>query len=418
MSIQLRSLDLPIYGQKKVIGEIETALHGFIETALREKRLLLADLMRISQVEIDQLVEIQSPKAMFSEIESRATVAEEVVRSRVFEIRSTQSAPSTPAVGAAHDTEETADLIRDGEIRRCFLSTLKSAKQRVLIVSPLMNEQIVDNEVLEILKTLAAKRVITLLGWGISRTQVEEKTPPTERLINKLAQIITPEGLPAAIVLWLGNQHSKDVIVDYAIHVCGSYNWLSYRGNDLPRGASTYRITIPEPIKRAAGSIEQLFVESAQAEFDDWLGKEANTNDLARLISVWIGSGQFTEAYRHVLHATQNANPKTISLLVPLCQAASEALYGATPDTQVELLKAIGEFGLADSQAQSSSNGESAIFSGMNKADKKALVKSIQNLMKRLAENDPTKTQQIKETFFVFWNSMGITVGNSSRNST
>jgi hypothetical protein len=373
ISIQLRSLDLPIYGQKKTFDEIETALQGLIETVLREKLLSLGHLIGISQSDIDQWMKIQPPDMQFSELESRAAAAESVVRNHVSE---TRRAP----------TDGTVELLRDTETRTRFLSTLKSAQHRVLMVSPQIHEETVDAEVLKIFRALAARRVITL--WGTS------KTLPTERL----AQIITPEGLPAVVVVKLENQRSKDVIVDHTTHLCGAHHWISYRGDYLPCRESTYHITIPESVQRTAGVLERLFVDSAQTEYDAWLSHEADIDNLARLISIWIGSDQFTEAYRHMQHAAQNSRPEAFKLLGPLSQTISGTLDGTTPEIRAELLETIGELGLVFAEAQN-----------MTKADQKTLVKSLQNLMNSLIDQDPAKAPQIKETFLVFWNSMGIT---------
>lgn len=409
MSIQLRSLDLPIHGHKKSIGEIEASLHAFIEVALRENVLSLIDLMQISEVEFDQLMEIQSPEMPFSEDESRALAVEEVVQNRVFEIRNTQTTLSDLVVVKPQETEGTAELIRDGEIRECFLNTLKSAKKRVLIVSPWMTEQAVDNELVQIFNELAAKRVVTLLGWGISRAIEDEKSPPSERLLKKLAQIKTPEGLPAAVVVWLGNQHSKDVIVDHAVHLCGSHNWLSYRGDYLPRGESTYRITFPEPVEQAAGHIEQLFVDSVRSQSEGLLADNGTVSELIQCISIWIGSGQFVEAGDYAVNTIQEAIPAGADALSTLCLAASERLYGATPETRAALLISMGRI-------WSVQDGDSVtgLFSTITATQRTALSKSIQKLMQKLAEQDPVRIQQIIEDFYPIWQQLDISDLKSS----
>jgi hypothetical protein len=97
-------------------------------------------------------------------------------------------------------------------------------------------------------------------------------------------------------------------------------------------------------------------------------------------------------------HAAQNSRPEAFKLLGPLSQTISGTLDGTTPEIRAELLETIGELGLVFAEEQ-----------GMTKADRKTLVKSLQNLMNSLADQDPAKAPEIKETFLVFWNSMGIT---------
>ncbi len=368
LSIQLRSLDLPIHGQKKAMGAIEAALHELIDRALREKILPLADLL---------LAPAEAIQPPFPEAESRITAVEEIVRRRVVDLRYTQPDPAAPT---APDATGTAELIPDGEIRRSFLAALKSAQRRVLLVWPGLNDQAVDDELMGVFKTLAARRVITLLGWGSQLTQADEKTPPSEALSHKLAAITTPDGLPAVVVTWLGRQHSQDVIVDHAVHLCGAPRWLTYRGDQYSRGTPVYRVTLPEPVQHAAGILEPLFAPGAE------------TADLPRLVATRIACGQFAAACQHVLHAAQESTPDALNLLVSLCQVASEARSGATPAARAELLQALGD------------GGETLL-----KGQPKALAKSVQRLMNALSEQDPAEARQIREAFEGVWTRLGVT---------
>ncbi len=159
----------------------------------------------------------------------------------------------------------TAIQLRDGEIREVFLNTLESANQMILIFSPWVNKDVLDNQFIQELKKLAQRGVWILLGYGIARNESEEERPLADEVKKKLAQVKTVEGLSAVQIVWLGNSHAKEVVVDRRIHLSGSHNWLSYRGDRLPRGETVYKVTIPEEVDKAYRHLASRFQEPAKS---------------------------------------------------------------------------------------------------------------------------------------------------------
>ncbi|WP_373528046.1 hypothetical protein [Nostoc sp.] len=154
--------------------------------------------------------------------------------------------------------------LRDGQISQAFSEVLNSAKNQVLIYSPWVNQAVVNEKFITLLQKLANRGVWILIGHGIARREEDEDKPIPLELEEKLRAIKTPDGLPSVQVFWLGNSHVKEVIVDQEIHLCGSHNWLSYRGDYLPRGESVYKVTILPQVQEAYEFLANRFQNHAQ----------------------------------------------------------------------------------------------------------------------------------------------------------
>lgn len=396
ISLRLRNLNLPVVNYRRAGTVLEDSLRDLLMQEINKDSSYLVRLMGVDPAEYEQMKQVEPPglEYEYTEAEDRGASAERIVRRRIREVRASQSTLSQ-LVDDKVEQQGIAELIRDGEIRRSFLKVLDSAKRRVLIVSPWMNEQAVDQELISLFRNLASRKVIVLLGWGISRDRSKEKTPPPPRLLKTLQQIRTPEGMPGVNVRWLGNQHSKDVIVDYAVHLCGSHNWLSYRGDYLPRGESTYRITIPEPVQQAATYIEELFVNSLISHYPNGLADniEDEVNEL-HLIATLIGANRFQMAGNWALAAAIRDKSPTSVPLATLCRASSDRLFGADPETRGKLLIKIAEAGplllegLASRQPRQKSRDQ----------EHRLLLDSISCLISKLAEQDVDQARFILST--------------------
>ena len=161
--------------------------------------------------------------------------------------------------------------LRDGQISQVFSEVLNSAKSQVLIYSPWVNQTVVNEKFLTLLQKLANRRVWILIGHGIARRQEDEDEPIPPEVEKKLRAIKTPDGLPSVQVFWLGDSHVKEVIVNKEIHLCGSHNWLSYRGDYLPRGESVYKVTIPHQVQEAYEFLANRFQNHAQKLWENAL---------------------------------------------------------------------------------------------------------------------------------------------------
>jgi hypothetical protein len=161
-------------------------------------------------------------------------------------------------------TVGTSVQLRDRDIRQAFLAALQEAEELIIIYSPWMNEQVVDNEFIALLQTQVQKGVRVLIGYGIGHDERREDRPVPPNLLQRLQAVQTPEGTPGIIAEWLGNSHAKEVVVDHKVHLSGSHNWLSYRGDRFPRGEIVYKVTIAAQVEEAYNYLAQRFIEHSE----------------------------------------------------------------------------------------------------------------------------------------------------------
>ena len=189
--------------------------------------------------------------------------------------------------------------LRDGQIAQAFIEVLNSAKSQVMIYSPWVNQTVVNEKFLTLLQKLANRGVWILVGYGIARRQEDENKPIPPELEKKLRAIKTPDGLPSVQVFWLGDSHIKEVIVNREIHLCGSHNWLSYRGDYLPGGESVYKVTIPLQVQEAYEFLANRFQNHAQKLWQNAL--ENSDSELAvESLCVWGALGMEDTALKEI----------------------------------------------------------------------------------------------------------------------
>ncbi|MEA5617608.1 hypothetical protein VB711_07110 [Cronbergia sp. UHCC 0137] len=198
LSIQVRS-------GKKIL---ETA-SSWLESLLREDKISLLELCRISNEAINSERETVLNQKN-AEIESRL----EKIREQVLEGSVIQ--------------------LRDAQITETFLEALNSAKHQVIIYLPLINQGMIDDNLFRLLEKLVNRGVEILIGCGIVEEEIEAK--------------LKASGIQ---LFCLGDSHIKEVIVDQKVYLCGAYDWLFYRGYDLPRGESVYQVKIPQQVAEA-----------------------------------------------------------------------------------------------------------------------------------------------------------------------
>ena len=235
-------------------GQFDIVAQGIIDDWLAKGAIEFEDLLP----GYDEL-SILAEEPAVAPMPSHAQQVEQTYVEQTLAVRQGGQGPEQPPAAATPE----AELLRNEFIRPRFLESLKRAKRSVLIVSPWMTEQVVDGSFLKILRDMARQGILVLIGWGIARDIRAEDHSPSDELLDSLQGIQTPDGVPAVGVWWLGNHHIKEVVVDQSIYMMGSHNWLSYRGDRLPRGESVFYVTTPEMIKNALDYIEPLFNQAA-----------------------------------------------------------------------------------------------------------------------------------------------------------
>ncbi|MDV2993712.1 MAG: hypothetical protein N4J56_003366 [Chroococcidiopsis sp. SAG 2025] len=235
---------------------------------------------------------------------------EEILKHKNYEVESRIEKIQQKAVDSIreiHKKEKDASdvnnviVLRDRQIRQEFLKTLKSANSEILIYSPWVSEAVVDREFIRILQELANRGVWILIGHGYTRKQEDEDRPIPAAVEASLLSVKTPEGLPAVQIFWLGNSHAKEIVVDRKVHLSGSHNWLSYRGDKLPRGETVHKVTILPLVQEAYEFLAERFQSHAQK-----LWEEAILNRNSQLaitpLCVWGALEMHDEALNRIQH--------------------------------------------------------------------------------------------------------------------
>ncbi len=190
-------------------------------------------------------------------------------------------------------------LLRDRQIRPEFLSAIKAANQQILIYSPWATEEVIDAEFIQLLQKAAKSGAWILFGYGIARTEEEETKPVSPKLKEKLLKVKTPEDLPAAQILWLGNSHAKEVLIDGKLHLSGSHNWLSYRGDRLPRGETSYKVTNGEMVAEAYEYLAKRFKDCLEKLWDEAVASLELDLGLKSLC-IWFALGMAEKALQEL----------------------------------------------------------------------------------------------------------------------
>ncbi|HYX19040.1 MAG TPA: phospholipase D-like domain-containing protein [Nostoc sp.] len=223
------------------------------------------------------------------------------IESRLEKIRQKALDTSTKATREGDNYKALGEAVqlRDGQISLAFSEVLNSAKSQVLIYSPWVNQAVVNEKFLTLLQKLANRGVRILIGHGIARRQEDEDEPIPPEVEKKLRAIKTLDGLPSVQVFWLGDSHVKEVIVDKQIHLCGSHNWLSYRGDYLSRGESVYKVTIPHQVQEAYQFLANRFQNHAQKLWGNALEKQDSKLAIESLC-VWGALGMEDIALKEI----------------------------------------------------------------------------------------------------------------------
>jgi hypothetical protein len=242
VNFQVRGVDRPL-----------PQISMWIESQLQAQNISLPMLFGVSEEDIAQK-------------EAEQAGNDPVVEANIVEIRRRVTSELLLQVEGQKPVQsiETAIQLRDVEIRPAFLKALEEAQEQIIIYSPWVNEQAVDDDFVSLLETLVKKGVRILIGHGIGQHEQREDRPIPPALQQRLRAIRTMEGTPGIITEWLGNSHAKEVIIDRKIHFNGSHNWLSYRGDHLPRGETVYQVTIVSEVEKAYNHLAQRFLQRAQ----------------------------------------------------------------------------------------------------------------------------------------------------------
>jgi hypothetical protein len=117
------------------------------------------------------------------------------------------------------------------EHRPLFMRSLEIAKQRLLIISPWINDHVLNNIRLQKIRALVDAGVDVYIGYGIGDNPNHKRPGKNqgEQAIKYLSELAKKK--PNLHFKNLGDTHAKILLVDDKYAVAGSFNWLSFEGD-------------------------------------------------------------------------------------------------------------------------------------------------------------------------------------------
>lgn len=268
-----------IYGDASGGSAIEIAIDGHIrpEFSLAIEGLGGADYLKISlesvarQSEIESVVlrdvisEVTSLEAQddeFRDIAERARIGDEDNFAEEGEddgqtegtFESMRSARG-PLTVRSMDTYENGIYLQ---------KAVERAKDRFLVISPWIKGGVVNNRFIDKLHAMARRGVVCHIGYGITPDADASHRNRIEDLNNWASKF------PNVVVGCVGNTHAKILICD-GEWVNGSFNWLSFRGDQ----GRTYRQEICTLIPSGQKAVDEQYV-IFKAQIEDAAGKVAS----------------------------------------------------------------------------------------------------------------------------------------------
>jgi len=125
------------------------------------------------------------------------------------------------------------EYIMNYKIREQFIGYLKNAKKSLYIISPWMNNYIINNEFKHDLEKLLQRGVKVRIICGITdhmSDQQDFRDLNTQKIAKELIRIAEP--YKDLFKLKFGQTHEKLLICDDLHYINGSFNFLSYSGED------------------------------------------------------------------------------------------------------------------------------------------------------------------------------------------
>lgn len=186
---------------------------------------------------------------------------------------------------ASNNKTKVIETLRGLDIRTEFLNCFTDANKELIIISPWINDYVVDAAMLKRFQNVVDRGVALYIGWGIAKNIEEQDKKPSEQLMKNMKLIVNKNGYPGVYIFYIGNHHDKEVLVDEKYHMLGSFNWLSYRGEHNIRHESVNKIYDKGYVLSQRKVLEKVFFEVLEREL---INKQCFTdeNSLYR----WIGA--------------------------------------------------------------------------------------------------------------------------------
>lgn len=141
------------------------------------------------------------------------------------------------------DYPKESKYLKNEEIRKQFLDTFTIAEDEINIISPWMNENVVDDKLVALMANALERGVIIKIIYGIGN-QDDNRSKRSDKMADKLKNRFSHYGDRMSIKR--SNTHIKMLLCDNKYMMMGSYNFLSFRGDyqgdDLRKETVKYQV--------------------------------------------------------------------------------------------------------------------------------------------------------------------------------
>jgi hypothetical protein len=152
-----------------------------------------------------------------------------------------------------------ARRLKTFDCNHLLATTLRDAKQRLVIVSAFLSTEVVDDKFLKALDAALARGVKVWVAYGLSGQggrEGERKQSPEWRNAEAGLARLRKKYSEGFQLKDLGNTHEKILLRDNDFVVSGSFNWLSFRGERGRHFRYEDALQVTEP-----AAIEEYFTE-------------------------------------------------------------------------------------------------------------------------------------------------------------
>jgi len=229
--------DLLVDGPEQVsIDGILTALKNYANEMLSTRLATVVNdetwVERISQQNIDEVNTGQSIE-MIEEIE-HVEPLEEVNKDTSLQLAQIEEyRQSLENIEHLAPKDISIQYIMNYKIREQFLEYLKNAEKSLYIISPWMNNYVINSEFKRDLENLLKRGVKIRIICGIAdftSDNQDYRDKNTQKIANELIRIAEP--YDDLFGLKFGQTHEKLLICDDVHYINGSFNFLSYSGGE------------------------------------------------------------------------------------------------------------------------------------------------------------------------------------------
>jgi hypothetical protein len=117
-------------------------------------------------------------------------------------------------------------MLDDEDIRDLFINTFKIAKKEIDIICPWINQTVVNDRLLALIKEALERGVKIKIVYGMGDDQ---RSRTSEQTVEMMKRIFCEYA--ERILFYKGNTHVKMLLCDDKYSLVGSYNFLSFAGN-------------------------------------------------------------------------------------------------------------------------------------------------------------------------------------------